>query len=516
LEAVREHGRRADAVGAGGRSVEDEIGRAPSLPSALATAVAWLGERSGVRCAAVFQGDSVARTMTVAAVHGIAPEDLRPRYGLGVAGRIAEGGRPVVIPSVRREPMALSELTDPAAWRGEPLGLVAVPLLAGDRCIGALSVYFREETVAAFAQRLVAVRQVAAALAQRMRPSHSAAIDAGLRPSEPAVFEYANMIGTSAVMRQVYEEIGQVAQTTATALLLGESGTGKELVAQAIHANSDRAPRPFIKVNASAFPEALFESELFGHERGAFTGAVSRKKGRLDLAQGGTLFLDEIGDLALATQVKLLRVLQFREYERLGGTETLKADVRLIAATNKNMAAAVANGTFREDLYYRLNVFTITLPALRDRRGDVPALAEYFLEKYAREHRRRIRRVAIGAVDLLCQHAWPGNVRELENAIERAVVVCSGVVIEERHLPAAIRESANPERPALARKATLAEAVEQLERTMIEDALRESEGNLARAARALGTTERILRYKVDKYELAALRAKVAGAAKDSP
>jgi Nif-specific regulatory protein len=243
---------------------------------------------------------------------------------------------------------------------------------------------------------------------------------------------------------------------------------------------------------------------------------VSRKKGRLDLAQGGTLFLDEIGDLALATQVKLLRVLQFREYERLGGTETLKADVRLIAATNKNMTAAVATGTFREDLYYRLNVFTITLPALRDRRGDVPALAEYFLEKYAREHRRRIRRIAIGAVDLLCQHPWPGNVRELENAIERAVVVCSGVVIEERHLPAAIRESATPERPALARKATLAEAVEQLERKMIEDALRESEGNLARAARALGTTERILRYKVDKYELAELRAKAAGGAKDSP
>jgi Nif-specific regulatory protein len=500
---------------AAGRGVEDAIARAPSLSSALGAAMDWLEERFGARCGALFQGDSVARTVTVAAVHGMSAEDLRPRYGLGVAGRVVEGGRPLVVPSVRREPMALSELSDPAAWRADPLGLVGVPLVVGDRCVGALSVYFREESPSAFAARAGVVRPLAAALAQRMRPSRPAVIEAGVRPATPAVFEYANMIGTSAVMRQVYEEIGQVAQTTATALLLGESGTGKELVAQAIHANSDRASQPFIKMNGAAFPEALFESELFGHERGAFTGAVSRKKGRLDLAQGGTLFLDEIGDLALATQVKLLRVLQFREYERIGGTETLKADVRLVAATNKNMALAVANGTFREDLYYRLNVFTITLPPLRDRRGDVPALAEYFLEKYAREHRRRIRRIASGALDLLCQYAWPGNVRELENALERAVVVCGGVVIEERHLPPALREATTPaERPGSGRKATLAEAVEQLERRMIEDALRESEGNLARAARALGTTERILRYKVDKYDLAGLRARAGTPSKD--
>jgi Nif-specific regulatory protein len=318
------------------------------------------------------------------------------------------------------------------------------------------------------------------------------------------------MVGTCAAMRQVYEEIGQVARTTATALILGESGTGKELVAQAIHANSDRASRPFIKMHAAAFPETLFESELFGHERGAFTGALGRKKGRLDLAQGGTLFLDEIGDLPLATQVKLLRVLQFREYERLGGTETLKADVRLIAATNKNMALAVANGAFREDLFYRLNVFTITVPPLRERLTDVPALAEYFLQKFAREHRRTVHGFASRAMDRLCNYPWPGNVRECENAIERAVVACEGPLVEERHLPEAIRAS---DAGVSGARMTLAQAVEQLERRMISDALGESRGNLARAARALGTTERILRYKVEKYELDIPRPRGGRAAK---
>ncbi|HTB78993.1 MAG TPA: sigma 54-interacting transcriptional regulator, partial [Polyangiaceae bacterium] len=395
-----------------------------------------------------------------------------------------------------------AELADPAAWHHDHLSLVSLPISVR-RSTGALSVYFPFEPTG-FSARLRVLQLVASAVARRYEGvSRPAADDTAREASERGGFEYANMIGTSAMMRQVYEEIGQVARTTATALILGESGTGKELVAHAIHANSERARQPFIKINGAAFPETLFESELFGHERGAFTGAVGRKKGRLDLAQGGTLFLDEVGELPLSTQVKLLRVLQSREFERLGGTETLKANVRLVAATNKNMAVAVANGSFREDLYYRLNVFTITLPSLRDRRGDVPALAEYFVEKYAREHRRETRRISSGALDVLGEYAWPGNVRELENAIERAVVVCDGPVIEERHLPETIRGTTRGmEPPSL----SLAGAVEQLERRMIEAALRESRGNLARAARALDTTERILRYKVTKYKLGPLRS----------
>jgi Nif-specific regulatory protein len=401
--------------------------------------------------------------------------------------------------------MALAELTDPPAWLAERLSLVSVPVSVGGRCVGALSVYFAHNTSARFPSRLSLVRHVGALVGESLRDRHAvAAVGPAREPSDRAVFEYANMIGGSTAMRQVYEEVAQVARTMATALILGESGTGKELAAHAIHANSDRAERPFIKINSAAFPESLFEAELFGYERGAFTGAVGRKKGRLDRAQGGTLFLDEIGDLPLSTQVKLLRVLQAREYERLGGTETLKADVRLIAATNKDVVAAVAKGTFRQDLYYRLNVFTITLPPLRDRREDLPVLAQYFLDKHAREHRRDIHRIASGAMDALAAYAWPGNVREFENAIERAVISCNGTVVEESHLPKAIRGAGGASFPG---RPTLARAVEQLERQMIADALRESQGKLARAARMLGTTERVLVYKVKKYGLRGSRAR---------
>jgi Nif-specific regulatory protein len=478
--------------------IGQELASGVTLAEGFRRAMRLLDERLGAARSALFVADARQKSLTVEATYGMAPDDFRPRYALGVAGRVAAGGRPIVVPSVRQEPMALSELAEPAAWHKEHLSLISVPVSAAGKCGGALSVYFTFEPSSGFETRLSVLQVVASVIAQGLRAVGSTGEDRVRAREERGAFEYANMIGTSAVMRQVYEEIGQVARTTATALILGESGTGKELVAQAIHANSDRARQPFIQINGAAFPETLFEAELFGHERGAFTGAVSRKKGRLDLAQGGTLFLDEIGELPLSTQVKLLRVLQSREFERLGGTQTLKADVRLVAATNKNISAAVASGAFREDLYYRLNVFTITLPPLRDRRADVPALAEYFLEKYAEEHRRQVRRFSSSALDVLCQHGWPGNVRELENAIERAVVVCDGFVVEEAHLPELIR-SAGGTKPA--HKLSLAEAVEHLERQMIEHALRESRGNLARASRTLGTTERILRYKVRKYKL---------------
>jgi Nif-specific regulatory protein len=480
-----------------------ELNAGAALAKCFDRAMQLFHSRLRANRSALFLSNPSRGSLEVEAAYGISPNAFRLRHGMGVAGRVAESGRPIVVPVVRKEPMALEELAEPSAWPNEHLSLMSVPVSVGGRCIGALSVYFAHDAPATFPARLRAVHVAASVFAQGLRAAHAPATTAlGREPRERAVFEYANMIGTSAPMRQVYEEIGQVAPTTATALILGESGTGKELVAQAIHANSERASGPFVKINGAALPETLFESELFGHERGAFTGAVARKKGRLDLAHRGSVFLDEVGDLPLSTQVKLLRVLQFREFERLGGTETLKADVRLIAATNKNMAVAVANGTFREDLYYRLNVFTITLPPLRERRGDVPSLAEYFLEKYAREHRRNIRRLGSGALDLLCSYSWPGNVRELENAMERAVVACEGLVVEERHLPETIR-SVGPAKTSA--RLTLTGAVEGLERQMIQDALRESAGNLARAARALGVTERILRYKVDKYDLASLQ-----------
>jgi Nif-specific regulatory protein len=499
-----------------GQYVREGLAVGATLSEVFEGAMLKLEDRFGARMAALVVTDTARGSVRIEATYGVAPEAFRPRYGLGVAGRVAETGLPIVVPTIRHEPMALAELSDPSAWQGEPLSLVCVPVSVHGRCVGALSIYFAcgasgvagpgnepKGSGASLEARLELARSLGAVAADGLRtpassPSTLPRAAPAPQTSEAGVFEYANMIGSSPAMGQVYEEIGQVSRTSATVLILGESGTGKELVAHAIHANSERASGPFIKINSAAFPETLFESELFGHERGAFTGAVGRKKGRLDRAQGGTLFLDEIGDLPLSTQVKLLRVLQSREYERLGGTETLKANVRLVAATNKNLAAAVATGTFREDLYYRLNVFTITLPPLRERHGDIPALAQYFLDKFAREHRRDIRRITSSTMDLLASHAWPGNVRELENAIERAVVSCGGAVIDEFHLPEALRargpvESTGP--------VTLAAAVERLERQMIGDALHETDGNLARASRALGTTERILRYKAEKYGL---------------
>ncbi len=473
----------------------------------LERAMQVLDRRLGTRCMMLCLSDAKSGTLEIEATFGLPARAFRPRFGKGVIGRVAETGRPIVVPNVRHEPMAMAELPDLLPIPDEFVSLVSVPLSIAGRCAGALSAYFGRSAPEEFAARVGLLEVVASLMSQALRAARlesMAVPDTFGAEGARSAYEYANMIGASTSMRQVYEQVGQVARTNATALIRGQSGTGKELVAQAIHANSPRAKQPFVKVNCAALPETLFESELFGHERGAFTGAHSRKKGRFELAQGGTLFLDEIGELPLATQAKLLRVLQFREFERLGGSETLKPDVRLVAATNKDIERAVASGTFREDLYYRLNVFTITLPPLRERPTDIPGLSEYFLAKYAREHRRRIARISSGALEVLSAYAWPGNVRELENVIERAVVICDGFVIQERHLPESIRCA--PSEPS-AEALTLGEAVARLERSMIEDALQKAQGNAARAARVLGTTERIVRYKAQKYGIASARTR---------
>ncbi|MFZ5897222.1 MAG: sigma 54-interacting transcriptional regulator [Myxococcota bacterium] len=490
-----------------------EVGRhltsGGDVPDAIARALRVLDRRLAALRSLLSVADPERRTLEIEATHGLPADQFRLRFGQGVAGRVSESGRPIVVPVLRHEPMALSELSDLSAWSDGHWSLVSVPVTMAGRHVGALSAYFPRSANDDFNGRLGVLEIAASLVGQALRAARlesrgldDRAADEVEQRSQRAVFEYSNMIGASAAMRQVYEQVGQVARTNATALIRGESGTGKELVAHAIHNNSMRARQPFVRVNCAALPETLFESELFGHERGAFTGAHARRKGRFELAQGGTLFLDEIGELSPTTQAKLLRVLQSREFERLGGSETLRTDVRIVAATNKDMERAVTAGTFREDLYYRLNVFTIALPALRERRADIPALAEYFLSKFASEHRRKIARVSSGALEVLGQYAWPGNVRELENVIERAVVVCDGFVIQEHHLPENIL-SATRDRPV--ERLTLADAVARLERQMIEEALRHARGNCARAARALGTTERIVRYKAGKYRIDSTR-----------
>ena len=311
-------------------------------------------------------------------------------------------------------------------------------------------------------------------------------------------FDVRNMVGTSNAMQEVYRLVEQVAESTATVLIRGESGTGKDLVAHAVHYNSLRADKPFVKVNCTAMPETLLESELFGHEKGAFTGAVERKIGRFERAHGGTIFLDEIGDFPPSLQVKLLRVIQFKEFERVGGVETIKTNVRIIVATHKNLEALIKEEQFREDLYYRINVFPIYLPPLRERKDDIMLLADHFLERFARDNAKRINRISTPAIDMLTHYHWPGNIRELENCIERAVLLCADDVIRSEHLPPSLQMVSKQERPT---KASLTEIIANKEHELIVDALKKTGGRQRQAAKELGITERILGYKIKKYDI---------------
>jgi DNA-binding NtrC family response regulator len=307
-----------------------------------------------------------------------------------------------------------------------------------------------------------------------------------------------NIIGTSPPMQRVFEIIDQVAPSKATVLITGESGTGKELVANAIHQRSPRASGPFIKLHCAALAESLLESELFGHEKGSFTGAMARKDGRFSLADGGTLFLDEIGEISPAIQVKLLRFLQEHEFERVGGTQTIRVDVRVIAATNRNLLEEIAKGRFREDLYYRLNVVSLEMPPLRERRSDIPALVKFFIERYAKDNGKAIEGCAAAALELLMNYSWPGNVRELENAIERAVVLSSGPSIEVKQLPPAIKPMAAPTGMPIVPGATMAE----VERYTILETLKATAGSTSRAAEMLGISARTIQYRLHDYNAA--------------
>jgi two-component system, NtrC family, response regulator len=305
------------------------------------------------------------------------------------------------------------------------------------------------------------------------------------------------MVGEAPELQAVYDVIRQAAGTKATVLVLGESGTGKELIAQALHEQSPRKDKPFIKVACAALSETLLESELFGHERGSFTGAAGRKEGRFELADTGTLFLDEIGEISPATQVKLLRVLQQREFERVGGTQTLKVDVRVVAATNRDLAAEMKAGRFREDLYYRLNVVSVTLPPLRRRKGDIPALVSHFIQKYAKAYGKEMKGLAPGTLNALLSHDWPGNVRELENAVERAIVLAKGTDLTADDLPPSLRGPRPTTRDAesLVPGATM----EQIEREAILRTLELVGGSTTRAAEILGISVRTVQYRLKEF-----------------
>jgi Nif-specific regulatory protein len=305
------------------------------------------------------------------------------------------------------------------------------------------------------------------------------------------------MIGRSSAMRLVYFHVDQVADSKTTVLIRGETGVGKERIAEAIWLGGVRRERAFVRVNCAALPESIIESELFGHEKGAFTGALALRKGRFELAHGGTLFLDEIGELSLATQAKLLRALQENTFERVGGTEPIKVDVRVITATNRNLEKMIDEGKFRLDLYYRINVFPIYVPPLRERKSDILELADYFLEKFSERGGKKVVRLSTPAIDMLMSYHWPGNVRELENVIERAVLLTQDGVVHGYHLPPTLQTAEASGTMPTAR--TLEEAVDAVEREMIVEALKTHRGVMAKAARQLGLTERVMGLRVKKH-----------------
>jgi Nif-specific regulatory protein len=446
------------------------------------------------------------------------------KLGEGITGRVVATGEPVIVPRIGEEPLFLNRTGSRNDEQKKKSSFICVPIkvtfesseqkvLAQDihdrpdnLSIGALSVdrYYDKEFGSQSEQDLRFLTIVSALIAQAV---HRVQVinrekealqqeNQRLRRELSAKNRLSDIIGNSSRMQEVFEMAHRVADSNATVLLRGESGTGKSLVAKALHHNSQRASKPFLVVNCSALPENLLESELFGHEKGAFTGAEQLKKGRFELAEGGTLFLDEIGEISTTVQIKLLNVIQERCFQRLGGSEVIKADIRLVAATNRNLEEAVLEGVFREDLYYRLNVFPVHLPPLRERRTDILLLAEYFLDQYSQENNKKIERISTTAIDLLIKYHWPGNVRELQNCMERAVLICDSNTISSVHLPPTLQssDSVNIDSPL-----SLSGAVESFERELIIDALKHTNGNQTKAAARLETSLRIINYKIHNY-----------------
>ena len=470
---------------------------------------------------------------------GLSEEDqAKGRYipGEGIIGQVVETGRYRVVPRIDEEPRFLDRTGSRNRIRTDHLCFVCVPIKSGNEVIGTLSAdrpihtengrtsrseQKRKEKerieelvnilsiIAAMISQAVRIKQ----LAEERSKTSGRETEHGTTDSAPFSFyreesrepeeelynenrRPANIIGNAKAMITVFRMIDKIAPTNATALILGESGVGKELVANAIHFKSHRANAPFIKFNCAALPESIVESELFGHEKGAFTGATATRQGRFELADGGTIFLDEVGELNLPIQAKLLRILQEKEFERVGGSKTLKTDLRVIAATNRDLEEGIRSGTFREDLYYRLNIFPITVPPLRERKSDILLLTDYFIEKYNRINFKGVRRISTRTIDMLMRYHWPGNVRELENCIERAVILSEDNVIHGYHLPPTLQTAESSGTPAAG---SLQQRLDAIEHEMIIEALKRTKGNMSKAASQLGLTERIMGLRVKKF-----------------
>ncbi|MBP6307392.1 MAG: sigma 54-interacting transcriptional regulator [Opitutaceae bacterium] len=445
---------------------------------------------------------------------------LREKLAEGVLGRVATIGEAIVLTNlaeVEDDEWSALEKRLFAEARAQGESLIAVPIRQGSEVLGTLSftrAAASEQALTIDVRFLVLVAgQVG--LAVRFRQMAKERIDTLREENERLQQQIARsfvpegMVGRSAAMQNVHFHIDQVADSKTTVLIRGETGSGKERIAHAIWTGSGRRKKPFVRVNCAALPESIIESELFGHEKGAFTGALALRKGRFELADTGTIFLDEIGEVSAATQAKLLRVLQEGTFERVGGTQTIRVDVRVVTATNRNLEKMIEEGKFRLDLYYRINVFPIYVPPLRDRRSDILALADHFLEKYAKQNGKNVARISTPAIDMLMAYHWPGNVRELENTIERAVLLSQDGVIHGFHLPPTLQTG---EASGTTPRGTLEDAVCAVEREMLAEALKTHRGIMAKAARQLGLTERIMGLRVKKYGIDPERFKADPAA----
>ncbi|MCG3177698.1 MAG: Nitrogen fixation protein VnfA [Phycisphaerae bacterium] len=421
--------------------------------------------------------------------------------GLGIAGYVAQTGKSVLAPDAHGDPHWFSGIEDKLSYRTRDL--IAAPMIYQGRIIGVIEVLNKVDELP-FVESDLSLLQVFANLAA-IGTINAQKFEGLIRENQSLrdvqAADHQQLIGNSKPMDEVRDLCRRVAGSTATVLLNGPTGTGKELAARCIHMHSPRRERPFVAVNCAALPETLLESELFGHEKGSFTGADARRIGRFELAAGGTLFLDEVGELSLATQVKLLRVLQEREFVRVGGTETLISDARIIAATNRDLQEAIAQGRFREDLFYRLNVFPIRMPPLRERPEDIPTLVDHFIRRTSRELKVPMPTMGSEAMALLCRYDWPGNVREMQNVIERAALLSGGGEITPALLPREVNGDGQAPAAETGPSGRSSTSLWDYERAMIVQALEKAGWNQSRAARDLGISRDNLRYRVKKYEI---------------
>ncbi len=467
----------------------------------LQSVMSSLGTLLEMQRGCVFLLDHISGELRIVAAHGLAKQNIakgKYRIGEGIVGRVLEKKKPMVIPNIGKEPLFLNKTGSRPAKDG--ISFLCVPIMLKSEVLGVISVdRIYSEKLGNVDDDLRVLEIVASLIAQFVKLWESyeevEKEKEDLKRELKGKYSIQNMIGLSDRMQEVFEAVHRVSASKATALLRGESGTGKELVAKAIHYMSPRSKEAFIKFNCASIPEGLLESELFGHEKGSFTGAISSRSGKFELANKGTIFLDEIGDLPPSLQPKILRVLQEREFERVGSDKTVKVDVRIITATSRNLETLISQGKFREDLYFRLNVIPLFLPSLRDRGEDIPILIEHFLEAFNKENKRSVA-LDKNALQVFLSYQWPGNVRELENTIERLVVMSPSEKITASDLPVSLSIK---HVKSVGKSASLTANVKEIEKANIINALENNGWIQAKAARHLGISSRQIGYKIKKY-----------------